>query len=240
MKNDVLKHFRFFKTGQPPDIPHDPNFHLMADNGSVVAAMVGVLNISGYGVKIVDRAQLLARDSLRVVTAAQAMYEAIRAHREQRQRELELGMHLPIVPTEENLREMAQQYVGMTREEARRMQDQIYVQASIISNLEKRFEELSETQALQNSRGGSTEQVEGDRPKSETAQAGPTPTTKPGAFKYERKWTTGKDNKDWMLKKPFSSSDYLADIYDDCVAQNRGVAATATTKGQLAEAPSRI
>ncbi|KAJ0390292.1 hypothetical protein ATCC90586_010486 [Pythium insidiosum] len=168
----------------------------MADNGSVVAAMVGVLNISGYGVKIVDRAQLLARDSLRVVTAAQAMYEAIRAHREQRQRELELGMHLPIVPTEENLREMAQQYVGMTREEARRMQDQIYVQASIISSLEKRFEELSETQALQNSRGGSTEQAEGDGPKFEAAQAGPTPTTKPGAFKYERKWTTGKDNKD--------------------------------------------
>ncbi|KAJ0411926.1 hypothetical protein ATCC90586_009883 [Pythium insidiosum] len=66
------------------------------------------------------------------------MYEAIRAHREQRQRELELGMHLPIVPTEENLREMAQQYVGVTREEARRMQDQIYVQASIISSLEKR------------------------------------------------------------------------------------------------------
>ncbi|KAJ0398674.1 hypothetical protein ATCC90586_008187 [Pythium insidiosum] len=46
MKNDVLNHFRFFKTDQPPDIPHDPSFHLMADNGSIVAAMVGVLNIS--------------------------------------------------------------------------------------------------------------------------------------------------------------------------------------------------
>ncbi|GLE05913.1 hypothetical protein PINS_up015124 [Pythium insidiosum] len=91
----------------------------MADNASIVAAMVGVLGISGYGVKIVDRAQLLARDSLRVVTAAQAMFEAIRAHRVQRQRELELGMHLPVVPTDENLKQMAEQYVGMSREDAR-------------------------------------------------------------------------------------------------------------------------
>ncbi|GLD99843.1 hypothetical protein PINS_up008571 [Pythium insidiosum] len=85
VKNDVLKYFHYFTTGQPPDIPHDPNFHLnfhlMADNASIMAAMVGVLGISGYGVKIVDRAQLLARDSLRVITAAQAMFEAIRAHR---------------------------------------------------------------------------------------------------------------------------------------------------------------
>ncbi|GLE11734.1 hypothetical protein PINS_up024327 [Pythium insidiosum] len=40
------QHFHYFKTGQPPDIPHDPNFHLMADNASIVAAMVGVLGIS--------------------------------------------------------------------------------------------------------------------------------------------------------------------------------------------------
>ncbi|KAJ0398046.1 hypothetical protein ATCC90586_005245 [Pythium insidiosum] len=79
MKNDVLKHFRFFKTGQPPDIPHDPNFHLMADNGSVVAAMIVMLNISGYGVKIVDRAQLLARDSLRLATLRLAHEGDLRA-----------------------------------------------------------------------------------------------------------------------------------------------------------------
>ncbi|GLE05641.1 hypothetical protein PINS_up014679 [Pythium insidiosum] len=158
------------------------------------------------------------------------MFEAIRAHRVQRQRELELGMHLPVVPTDENLKQMAEQYVGMSREDARRMQDQIYVQASIITGLEKRIEELAEVQALQASRSSVSEPTEGDRLKTEVAQGGPTPATKPGAFKYERKWTTGKDSKEWMLKKPFNSSDYLADIYDDCVAQNRGVAATATTK----------
>ncbi|GLE07371.1 hypothetical protein PINS_up017533 [Pythium insidiosum] len=186
-KNDVLKHFHYFKTSQPPDIPHDPNFHLMADNASIVAAMVGVLGISGYGVKIVDRAQLLARDSLRVVTAAQAMFEAIQAHRVQRQRELELGMHLPVVPTDENLKQMAEQYVGMSREDARRMQDQIYVQASIITGLKKRIEELAEVQALQASRSSVSEPIGGDRVKTEVAERGPTPATKPGLFKYERK-----------------------------------------------------
>ncbi|KAJ0393514.1 hypothetical protein P43SY_004967 [Pythium insidiosum] len=105
MKNDMLKHFRFFKTDQPPDIPHDPSFHLMADNGSIVAPMVGVLSISGYG---------------RTASSGSA-------------RELELGMHLPVVPTEENLREMAQHITEQQRyfEMRRRADEELLDYANI-------------------------------------------------------------------------------------------------------------
>ena len=131
---------------------------------------------------------------------------------------------------------MAEQYVGISRDEAYKLRQDVLVKDVMLKNLEKYLQELADRSTAAEARGAEAEAQMAKRHVTEPSMARPDVAAST-EVKKQRHQGGEKEVKESMVKMEreyiapkvaFSSSDYLADIYDDCMKQApQGVNATA-------------
>ncbi|KAJ0391140.1 hypothetical protein P43SY_010447 [Pythium insidiosum] len=137
MKNHLLKHLQVTRVGPASDV-RDPGFNAMKDPALILWAIVGVFNTAGYRVTIRDREAILKYGKEALKSAGQAVYDLFLRHQMQRKIEQAMTKAAGGLADEEEVRRVAEQYIGKSKAEVTRMQEDIYLKDSIISGLERK------------------------------------------------------------------------------------------------------
>ncbi|KAJ0407569.1 hypothetical protein P43SY_006887 [Pythium insidiosum] len=255
-KNHLLKHLQVTRVGPASDV-RDPGFNAMKDPALILWAIVGVFNTAGYSVTIRDREAILKYGREALASAGQAVYDLFLRHQMQRKIEQAMMKAAGGLADEDEVRRVAEQYIGKSKAEVTRMQEDIYLKDSIISGLE-RYEDIylkdsiisgleRYVQELADERDAAIKQkallaapngvrhlkATADMPNEYVSEARPTQlgldpaSTVPRPTRSRRPDVKTEGGGTKMQQEapptPFSSGDYLADIYDACVGQDRPV-----------------
>ncbi|KAJ0389635.1 hypothetical protein P43SY_010204 [Pythium insidiosum] len=190
----------------------------MKDPALILWAIVGVFNTAGYSVTIRDREAILKYGKEALASAGQAVYDLFLRHQMQRKIEQAMTKAAGGLADEDEVRRVAEQYIGKSKAEVTRMQEDIYLKDSIISGLERYVQELADERdaaikqkaLLAAPNGVRHLKATADMPNEYDSEARPTHSRRPDA-KMEGGGTKMKQE---APPTPFSSGDYLADIYD--------------------------
>ncbi|KAJ0393267.1 hypothetical protein ATCC90586_008735 [Pythium insidiosum] len=238
MKNHLLKHLQVTRVGPASDV-RDPGFNAMKDPALILWAIVGVFNTAGYSVTIRDREAILKYGKEALASAGQAVYDLFLRHQMQRKIEQAMTKAAGGLADEDEVRRVAEQYIGKSKAEVTRMQEDIYLKDSIISGLERYVQELADERdaaikqkaLLAAPNGVRRLKVTADMPNEYDSEARPTQpgldsaSTMPKPTRSRRPDVKMEGGGTKMQQEapptPFSSGDYLADTYDACVGQDR-------------------
>jgi hypothetical protein len=212
-KHDALRYLRPLRTGPSSDV-RDPQFAAMRTSEEILDGIIKIFNTAGYSVHIVDKEAVFACGLVRLVSAGQAIYDLFLRH--QMQRKIEKASTLN-GHGETEAKEIADQELEKANDQARRATDLVDYQASIILKLETRLQEMADEIDGMKERRPS--------PKSTpvasvyTADSVPKWSPKMPEPKYEAKVDVKPKRTDYFESRPASeyrTTDYLADIYDEC------------------------
>ncbi|KAJ0391256.1 hypothetical protein ATCC90586_012104 [Pythium insidiosum] len=238
MKNQLLKHLQVTRVGPASDV-RDPGFNAMKDPALILWAIVGVFNTAGYSVTIRDREAILKYGKEALASAGQAVYDLFLRHQMQRKIEQAMTKAAGGLADEDEVRQVAEQYIGKSKAQVTRMQEDIYLKDSIISGLERYVQELADERdaaikqktLLAAPNGVRHLKATADMPNEYASEARPTqpgldPASTGSRPTRSRRPDVKMEGGGTKMQQeapptPFSSGDYLADIYDACISQDR-------------------
>jgi hypothetical protein len=233
-KHDGLKCLRVSRVGTAADV-RDPGFASMKQPQEVLNGIIGIFNTAGFSVAIADQAGFFAVSRDKLIAGGQALYDLFLRHQWQRKLERAVSSSGALLD-DESMQKMAEQYMGRSRADVKKLEEEVMLKDSMLKNLESYLQDFAtkaeadktaaaealaqamasvkasqamvaeaEAKAQVKAEADAKVQVKVEAAPGVKAEAAPaTPSVASG----EAKW---------------SSTDYLADIYDDCIDLTKGV-----------------
>jgi hypothetical protein len=220
-KHEALKHLKPIRISQGSDV-RDPQFAAMQNAGEMFHGIIGVFNTAGYSVRVLDQRAILAAGTMKLALAGQAIYDLFLRHQMQRKIErasMEAKQERPL--SEVETKQIAEEYLGKTfgktKSDLDRIMNESAVKDATIINMEAYLQGLAEKVDL----------LTAERDAALLAPAKTAPPSvksvksKPDETKEGVKETKFSRSRDYFETKSdpveYKTTDYLADIYDECM-----------------------
>ncbi|GLE05551.1 hypothetical protein PINS_up014574 [Pythium insidiosum] len=249
-KNEVLKCFTVTKVG-PSGEMRDPGFAVMNDPHQIVRALIGVFNAGGCSVSITDPHKIASFPTERLRAAGQATYDLFLRDQAWKVITAAAKSSLHGLVDGSDLQKLAEKYMGYTKDEVIGMRERVDRQQAMILSLETYLQEVADEQAKlkrnleeregasvhhEHGAGASADHTHSSQSRGEHASTGPPgdhtnrgrSTNKGSPASSTNKKASGVKPEPYEAKyaptqDDDATTDYLADIYDDCLAQMQGV-----------------
>ena len=230
-KNMLLMHFKVERvTGGVGGDVRDPGFAAMTSANQILLGIIGVFNTAGYSVKIANRRAVLSHSMRNLAVAGQAVYDLFLRHQMSRkiQRAVETAQGGMLGDAE--MKRIAEQYMGYSKEEVKKLQEDLYYKDSVVTTMERYMQEIAD-QRDELSRvvaaNAAAARVAGIASQS-MYPAAPTATEsveRPTMKDEKPRFSVKGERGDLETPRANVTTDYLADIYDDCMQQTQSVSA---------------